>query len=260
MSKFWLLATAPLLLASPSFAEGTPIMIGNFTMTVEKNPFAGGNNAFADMEVGLNGMGLRCLDNELSVAISRNDAKWTPGDRFEIKFRADNGEIFEREGAALDYRSLQIMDSAPLIDQLSGATSASFQVNTAVTTYTFSLAMRESAKAVAVIKKACGEYMPHAMDAPVLEPTPRAVTGNAAPVSNHSCDSFNAVKALLPDATNGAFEAQKLSLKVTDVRLIGISPPPDSDSCLIEVETNIGMTVKLKYRLGEDGKVTVGTP
>ena len=39
--------------------------------------------------------------------------------------------------------------------------------------------------------------------------------------------------------------------------LIGVSPPPDIDYCLIETVTNIGLSIKMKYHVEENGYVQI---
>ncbi|MGD0184695.1 MAG: hypothetical protein ABSC25_05530 [Roseiarcus sp.] len=173
MKSIALLALLPsIVLASPSFCQETSHTIGSFVLTVENNPFGHGRNAFADTGVyNDHGMFLRCLDNVLSVAIVTEDQKWTPGDRnFRIAFRADDKDIIYRNGVALTDTLIEILDSGSLLDAMSGAKSAAFRLTSAVSVETFSIPLRQSTKAVAVIKNTCAD-LPDEETAPPAEET-----------------------------------------------------------------------------------------
>jgi hypothetical protein len=73
--------------------------------------------------------------------------------------------------------------------------------------------------------------------------------------SNRSCDSYSKIQGALLEATNHEFEGKKLTLRITDVRLIGVSPPPDKDYCLVEVGTNVGLQLEMKYHIEENGHI-----
>ena len=90
---------------------------------------------------------------------------------------------------------------------------------------------------------------------------PSTSVRNPSQLTIQSCTVFNQIERDLPGATNSSFEAQHLTgLKVTSVDLIGPAAAPHSEDCLIDVETNIGIKVKLRYHLGPSGKVTVANP
>ena len=80
-------------------------------------------------------------------------------------------------------------------------------------------------------------------------------------LNTQSCAVFEQIKRDLPSATNSGFEAQHLTgLKVTSVDLVGPAAAPHSEDCLIDVGTNIGIQIKLRYHLDLNGKVTVSNP
>jgi hypothetical protein len=78
---------------------------------------------------------------------------------------------------------------------------------------------------------------------------------HGAQASNRSCDSYSKIQGALLEATNHEFEGKKLTLRITDVRLIGVSPPPDKDYCLVEVGTNVGLQLEMKYHIEENGHI-----
>ena len=59
---------------------------------------------------------------------------------------------------------------------------------------------------------------------------------------------------LVPDIFNHNPSAKNLGLEVTDVRLLGTLP---DKSCLVDVYTNHGYTLKYKFQLDEAGTATL---
>ena len=82
--------------------------------------------------------------------------------------------------------------------------------------------------------------------------------GDTPKPSTQSCAVFDQIQRDLPSAANSTFEAQHLmNLRVTSVDLVGPAAPPNSRDCLIDVGTNIGVRLKLRYHLDASGRVTV---
>ena len=65
----------------------------------------------------------------------------------------------------------------------------------------------------------------------------------------------SAMKSLL--AINRFFEKQGVNMQLDDMRALGAAPPPDSGYCLAEGDTNVGVHVRLKYGLEDDGSAQV---
>jgi hypothetical protein len=145
------------IFAAPSIAQETKTTIGSFLVTTTKDPFSDGSNVIALAVGETDAMAIRCLDNDLSVVVMRPEQKWTEGDVFQIKFRADSKPVIEREGQALGDVIIQVADSSALIDDINGAKSVSFRVASATSTYTFTVPLRQSDKVAALVKKACGK-------------------------------------------------------------------------------------------------------
>src|SRR4051794_33572919 len=90
--------------AQPAMAQQKQ-RIGNFTVTTEKDRFGQGATAIAlTVERGYM-LGVRCLQQELSVAIGDASLvlshKWQAGESFQIKFRADAKGVLERSAQAI---------------------------------------------------------------------------------------------------------------------------------------------------------------
>jgi len=100
---------------------------------------------------------IRCIENTLSVAIAGQDHPITAGDISHIKFRADAKEIIEVQGNAINATIIQLDDSEKLIEQLNGAKSVAIRVAGPNQSYAFTIQMKQSDKAIALVKKACGK-------------------------------------------------------------------------------------------------------
>ncbi len=156
-------ATANEERAPPLVPAATPAhkremkVVGDFVLTVEKDPFGQGETAVARAFVGTDGIALRCIENSLSVAILRTNPDWTEGDHFAIKFRADEKTIVGLLGYAVEKTAIEIADSSQLFDEMIGARSAAFRVESSISVYTFSIPLIQVDKVIAEVKKACGK-------------------------------------------------------------------------------------------------------
>jgi hypothetical protein len=84
------------------------------------------------------------------------------------------------------------------------------------------------------------------------------VVSTAATASELRCDSVGVAQFIIPDLLAHNPGAKKLGLSVEEVRLIGVLPAPDNDTCLVEVTTNHGYVMKYKFRYdGDSGTATL---
>lgn len=75
-----------------------------------------------------------------------------------------------------------------------------------------------------------------------------------APAADLRCDMVGVAQLIVPDLFDSNPTAQKLGLKVTDVRLGGLMP---DGSCLVKVTTNHGEIFKYLFRIDNDGHATL---
>jgi hypothetical protein len=158
MKTLWFIGmAAPFLLSMPAFGQEKHATIGNFHLVVTPSATMDRNNvkALAAAPGNRNSVELRCIDGQTSVAILRQGGNLTEGDKFEIKFRADDKAVVAREASALDDTIIDIANPYLLLDEIAGAKSATFQVVSPDTSYTFMISFQQAAKAVAEVKKAC---------------------------------------------------------------------------------------------------------
>ena len=150
---------APLLLAPAAFSQEKNITIGNFKLTIAVDTLGDSAKVIALVVAPGNrdSVGLRCIENQLSVAVMREGENLTEGEKFEIKFRADNRAVGEREGSALDDTVIEIADSVQLLDEMAVAKSATFWVTSPAASYRFTVQFRQVDRVVAEVKKACGK-------------------------------------------------------------------------------------------------------
>ena len=95
-------------------------------------------------------------------------------------------------------------------------------------------------------------------ESPTGPPPDLAVKPPASPCDANSSSPSgvpSAMKSLL--AINRFFEKQGVNMRLDDMRALGAAPPPDSGYCLSAGDTNVGVHLRLKYRLEGDGSAQV---
>lgn len=156
--RLWMLAILIGAISSAaSRADPVKTTLGNFIIQTDKDPFSDGSNVVAMAMQGTDVVAIRCVQNTLSVAIAGEDHPLEAGGTFPVKFRADSKEIIDVTGTAINTSILELDDSDKLVDELNGAKSVSFRVSGATASYTFTVPLKQSDKAVALVKKACGK-------------------------------------------------------------------------------------------------------
>ncbi len=148
-------------LAMPISANGQDRQtthIGNFLVTIEKDPFSDKDTVVALALSGTDALGLRCLESTLSLVIAGQGRTWTEGDSFNVKFRIDNKEIFDETGLAISSELVEVQDDAgKIMDDMNGGRSVAIRVTGAVSFYTFTVPLRQPDKAIALVKMACAK-------------------------------------------------------------------------------------------------------
>jgi hypothetical protein len=147
---------------SPSWAQDSiKSTIGNFYVETTKDPFSDSSTVVAITGAATDLLGLRCLSNYLSIIILNDNEgkKWSKGDHFHIKFRADNKVIIDTEGTALDNKAIEISeDSEALLNDMIDAKSVAFKITASTGIfYQFSVPLKQPDKVVMIVKKACGK-------------------------------------------------------------------------------------------------------
>jgi hypothetical protein len=157
--KIFVAGTVLSVLASTSFAQDSMSRstVGNFIVLSGKEPISDKANVIAMIGQQADIVGVRCLDDGLSIAVMRPSEDWTTGDPFEIKFRADGKPVIAKTGAAISPTVIEIPNAEEIIDNFAGAKTVVFRVISTASTYTFTLQLRESDRAVNIVKKACAQ-------------------------------------------------------------------------------------------------------
>ena len=151
-------ALAMLLMANAASAQDAKTtMVGSFMVRTEKDPFDGKDSVVAMTASGDWGVGVRCIQSGLSLAIVTTDTKINTGDVFLIKIRADSKDILEEKGTAISDKLIEVSDEADkIIDQALGAKSLSIRIM-GDTVVTFTIPMKSSDKAIGAVKTACAK-------------------------------------------------------------------------------------------------------
>jgi hypothetical protein len=64
-------------------------------------------------------------------------------------------------------------------------------------------------------------------------------------------------EVIVPDIVANNPAAQKLGIEAVDVRLMGVLPVRESDTCLVKITTNRGYSLLYKFRLDANGVATL---
>ncbi|MGO8800599.1 MAG: hypothetical protein ACLQJL_16125 [Roseiarcus sp.] len=151
------MACAAVALGVSAALAQSPIPVGNFAVTVKKDPFGDASTAIATTGDAYHAIGLRCLENQLSAVVVPDAGALTPGERYPVKFRADDKPIVETEGYALTEGFLEIDDGEAFLGAVAGARSLALRVVGPNSVVTFTLPLAQSDRVVAIVRKACGK-------------------------------------------------------------------------------------------------------
>lgn len=133
------------------------ITIGSFLLTTEKDPFGDHDTVVAMAISGTDVVALRCIENTLSLAIASKDHPITVGEVYSVKFRADDKQIFDEVGHAINESIIDVSTNADaMIDQVNGAKIIAIRITGDNSSYTFTVPVRQADKVVPLVKKACG--------------------------------------------------------------------------------------------------------
>jgi hypothetical protein len=89
-------------------------IVGNWITSAKVDRFGGDGGTFIAATVGDDtALFVRCLQKELSIAVSYNDLE--PGDKFLFKFRVDTSPVVESAGLAINKQIIQVKTPASLV-------------------------------------------------------------------------------------------------------------------------------------------------
>jgi len=169
-TAYW---AAVAILMTPSYCDAAETkIIGNFEVWVDQNPLSDRSDATAVARAGPYRIALRCLEDGLTIAVQDVSQNWETGTRFTVKFRADRGNTFVRAGYAVENDTIELLHSDDLFDDVAGAKSVAFSLETDVAAYPpFMFRLSHSEQAVTEIRKVCG-WQHETVAAPAPAPTP----------------------------------------------------------------------------------------
>ena len=154
------------LAALPMVANADDTTIGSWQFSSEQSAFKeGASTTIAFTRDGGTAVALRCLQGDLSIAISDGGGilrtgPYTPGETAQIKFRVGVGEIVERSATAINDSALQIDDVADLIRQIGLSTNFAFQLTRHGIQSEHSFHTRGNGKVADKILKSCADGPP----------------------------------------------------------------------------------------------------
>lgn len=147
-------ASLALTLTFPCIAQQSTQVFGNFYVSTEPDPFYGGVKVVA-RTVGSTAIALRCIENTMSVAVSKSGHSWNKGDLVEVKFRRDNEDVLDFKGVALTEDTVGLYDSENIVNYIGTASSVAFRIESNTSTYSFRIQLSGVAAAADKVRMAC---------------------------------------------------------------------------------------------------------
>lgn len=143
------------ILAFPAWADKRNV--GNFSVETNKDPIDDSENVIAMTIQGTSVLTIRCLADGQSVLVGFL-ADASNGDDVDVQFRVDQAPAQHLSESILNtmgrLATFEIAD-ASLVGQLSGAKTVAMRVGVDNATTTMTFQLRDSAKVVAEVQKAC---------------------------------------------------------------------------------------------------------
>ena len=130
-------------------------VVGDWVTRAKEDRFGDGGTFVAFTVDGDIGLGVRCIQRELSVAIIDPDAKFSKGDTIEFAFRIDRGEIIKTTGVALNSRLVQLITDSALVKRIKRGREAAVRVDKAGVVSTRIFKTGGAARAFADLEKEC---------------------------------------------------------------------------------------------------------
>ncbi len=149
------IAASVLVISSASAAEPHGETIGNWYLSTERDRFSGEDIVRAVTEQNGKMMGVRCLDHILSLAINDPSRRFTPGDHFKIKFRADDNLVVDTDGEAISDTSILIRAKEPIPGELLTSKEFAFRVASTIGLYDLVFDAGSAAIALLGVIEAC---------------------------------------------------------------------------------------------------------
>ena len=131
---------------------------GAWEVSIDKDRFNGQSKVIAlSMQQG-NAVAVRCFPPEVSVVVgelSLGAGRFEEGMEFDVRFRADEGEIVEATGVALSDMIIQIEDSRPIAEAIRKAKEFAFRLSFKGVTFDKVFKTGKGAQALGEVFKAC---------------------------------------------------------------------------------------------------------
>ncbi len=144
-------------MAIPAVAAPKTKVIGNWVLMIDDNPFGEGKKTMASRSHGSTIFAVRCIGDELSFAVrwAGGDQKFTAGDEFLVKYRADSGPILDAVAHAVDQQMLLLAATQLMVKQLHDAKQVALRFVSAAVAFDEVFDVSGASWALADVVKAC---------------------------------------------------------------------------------------------------------
>ncbi|WP_018388619.1 hypothetical protein [Ancylobacter sp. FA202] len=131
---------------------------GTWEVSIDKDRFNGESKVIAlSMQQG-DAVAVRCFPPEVSVVVgelSLGAGRFEEGMEFDVRFRADEGEIIEATGVALSDKIIQVEESRPMAEAIKKAKEFAFRLSFRGVTFDKVFKTGKGGQALGEVFKAC---------------------------------------------------------------------------------------------------------
>ncbi|MBB3771556.1 hypothetical protein FHS55_002155 [Angulomicrobium tetraedrale] len=123
---------ASLAASANASAEEVTKKFGSWEVSIDTDRFTGQSKVIAMSFQRGDIIAVRCFPKGISIAVGELGAgpgRFDEGMEFDIKFRADTGDIIETVGVAINDKAVELADSASMARQMRNAKEVAFRLS-----------------------------------------------------------------------------------------------------------------------------------
>jgi hypothetical protein len=141
--------------AGEAIAKEIKQVIGNWLVTSEPDDFSSSIKVIAIHGNGTEFVAVRCLNDLASIAFMEPAGPFSVGQPINVQFRADGGEIVNTFGEGLSPVLAEVTLKPGMLTAIAKSHRLAFRISTGAVTFDRAYSADGTARAVALVQKAC---------------------------------------------------------------------------------------------------------